>query len=131
MVTMDGNVMMGGGAAMADNKVFPSAISVQRLAPQVQRQLRETQELIKDSCQGLVYGSPGPPMQQQPQPKNPSAGPPPPPPQRTSTLRKNVNATVGGANASTASAAVGPVATNNTSFETHPQDYSWYFVGST
>ncbi|TMW52836.1 hypothetical protein DOY81_002103 [Sarcophaga bullata] len=43
---------------------FPPAISVQRLAPQVQRQLRETQELIKDSCPQLYaagYGSPGPP----------------------------------------------------------------------
>uniref|UniRef100_A0A182JKL4 Uncharacterized protein n=1 Tax=Anopheles atroparvus TaxID=41427 RepID=A0A182JKL4_ANOAO len=35
---------------------FPPAIAVQRLAPQVQRQLRETQELIKDSCAQL-YGS--------------------------------------------------------------------------
>lgn len=37
---------------------------MQRLAPQVQRQLRETQELIKDSCPQLYaagYGSPGPP----------------------------------------------------------------------
>ncbi|GAB0089672.1 uncharacterized protein DMENIID0001_042510 [Sergentomyia squamirostris] len=44
---------------------FPPAISVQRLAPQVQRQLRETQELIKDSCPQMYaagYGSPGPPM---------------------------------------------------------------------
>ncbi|XP_073837076.1 target of wingless repressor isoform X2 [Musca autumnalis] len=43
---------------------FPPAISVQRLAPQVQRQIRETQELIKDSCPQLYtagYGSPGPP----------------------------------------------------------------------
>uniref|UniRef100_A0A182QTT8 Uncharacterized protein n=1 Tax=Anopheles farauti TaxID=69004 RepID=A0A182QTT8_9DIPT len=43
---------------------FPPAIAVQRLAPQVQRQLRETQELIKDSCAqlyGSAYGSPGPP----------------------------------------------------------------------
>lgn len=41
---------------------FPPAISVQRLAPQVQRQLRETQELIKDSTVQLYaagYGSPG------------------------------------------------------------------------
>ncbi|XP_055910642.1 uncharacterized protein LOC129945007 [Eupeodes corollae] len=48
---------------------FPPAISVQRLAPQVQRQLRETQELIKDSCPQLYaagYGSPGPPMRSQP-----------------------------------------------------------------
>uniref|UniRef100_A0A336MFV5 CSON000830 protein n=1 Tax=Culicoides sonorensis TaxID=179676 RepID=A0A336MFV5_CULSO len=44
---------------------FPPAISVQRLAPQVQRQLRETQELIKDSTVQLYaagYGSPGPPQ---------------------------------------------------------------------
>uniref|UniRef100_A0A182FG35 Uncharacterized protein n=1 Tax=Anopheles albimanus TaxID=7167 RepID=A0A182FG35_ANOAL len=44
---------------------FPPAIAVQRLAPQVQRQLRETQELIKDSCAqlyGSAYGSPGPPV---------------------------------------------------------------------
>lgn len=44
---------------------FPPAISVQRLAPQVQRQLRETQELIRDSCPQLYaagYGSPGPPL---------------------------------------------------------------------
>uniref|UniRef100_A0A182P1Y6 Uncharacterized protein n=1 Tax=Anopheles epiroticus TaxID=199890 RepID=A0A182P1Y6_9DIPT len=45
---------------------FPPAIAVQRLAPQVQRQLRETQELIKDSCVQLygsaAYGTgPGPP----------------------------------------------------------------------
>lgn len=48
---------------------FPPAISVQRLAPQVQRQIRETQELIKDSCPQLYaagYGSPGPPMRTQP-----------------------------------------------------------------
>ncbi|XP_055382147.1 putative uncharacterized protein DDB_G0294196 isoform X2 [Condylostylus longicornis] len=48
---------------------FPPAISVQRLAPQVQRQLRETQELIKDSCPQLYaagYGSPGPPLRSQP-----------------------------------------------------------------
>ncbi|XP_075161840.1 target of wingless repressor isoform X2 [Haematobia irritans] len=47
---------------------FPPAISVQRLAPQVQRQLRETQELIKDSCPQLYaagYGSPGPPLRNQ------------------------------------------------------------------
>lgn len=47
---------------------FPPAISVQRLAPQVQRQLRETQELIKDSCPQLYaagYGSPGPPLRSQ------------------------------------------------------------------
>lgn len=37
---------------------FPPAISVNRLNPQVQRQLRETQELIKDSCSQL-YGSSG------------------------------------------------------------------------
>lgn len=40
--------------------MFPPAISVQRLAPQVQRQLRETQELIKDSCQQMytsAYGN--------------------------------------------------------------------------
>lgn len=38
------------------------------LAPQVQRQIRETQELIKDSCPQLYggYGSPGPPMRTQP-----------------------------------------------------------------
>lgn len=38
---------------------------MQRLAPQVQRQLRETQELIRDSCPQLYaagYGSPGPPL---------------------------------------------------------------------
>lgn len=49
---------------------FPPAISVQRLTPQVQRQLRETQELIKDQCQQLYptgYGSPGPPIRAQPQ----------------------------------------------------------------
>ncbi|XP_067613304.1 mastermind-like domain-containing protein 1 isoform X2 [Eurosta solidaginis] len=48
---------------------FPPAISVQRLAPQVQRQLRETQELIKDSCPQLFAtgygGSPGPPIRNQ------------------------------------------------------------------
>lgn len=47
---------------------FPPAISVQRLTPQVQRQLRETQELIKDSCPQLYaagYGSPGPPSRSQ------------------------------------------------------------------
>ncbi|XP_058838927.1 alpha-protein kinase 1 isoform X2 [Topomyia yanbarensis] len=47
-----------------DTPRFPPAISVQRLAPQVQRQIRETQELIKDSCSQLYatnYGSPGPP----------------------------------------------------------------------
>lgn len=48
---------------------FPAAISVQRLPSQVQRQIRETQELIKDSCPQLYaagYGSPGPgpPMRQ-------------------------------------------------------------------
>lgn len=50
---------------------FPAAISVQRLAPQVQRQLRETQELIKDSCTQLYaagYGSPGPPIRTQQRP---------------------------------------------------------------
>lgn len=56
---------------------FPPAISVQRLTPQVQRQLRETQELMKDPCQQLYptgYGSPGPPIrvtQQQRQPRRP------------------------------------------------------------
>ncbi|KXJ73799.1 hypothetical protein RP20_CCG014991 [Aedes albopictus] len=48
----------------SDAPRFPPAISVQRLAPQVQRQIRETQELIKDSCSQLYtsgYGSPGPP----------------------------------------------------------------------
>lgn len=51
---------------------FPPAISVQRLAPQVQRQIRETQELIKDSCPQLYaagYG-PGPPMRSQPRQAN-------------------------------------------------------------
>ena len=41
---------------------------MQRLAPQVQRQIRETQELIKDSCPQLYaagYGSPGPPLRSQ------------------------------------------------------------------
>lgn len=52
---------------------FPPAISVNRLNPQVQRQLRETQELIKDSCSQL-YGSSGytgagpPGMRAQPRP---------------------------------------------------------------
>lgn len=38
------------------------------MAPQVQRQLRETQELIKDACPQLYaagYNSPGPPMRTQ------------------------------------------------------------------
>ncbi|XP_054735519.1 uncharacterized protein LOC129242740 [Anastrepha obliqua] len=56
---------------------FPPAISVQRLAPQVQRQLRETQELIKDSCPQLFAagygGSPGPPIRNQA--KNPNRRP--------------------------------------------------------
>ncbi|XP_037818416.1 AP2-associated protein kinase 1 isoform X3 [Lucilia sericata] len=61
-----GDVMHNAQASMAPNTEyrFPPAISVQRLAPQVQRQLRETQELIKDSCPQLYaagYGSPGPP----------------------------------------------------------------------
>jgi len=59
-------------AAPAAEYKFPPAISVQRLAPQVQRQLRETQELIKDSCPQLYaagYGSPGPPI------RNPSRNP--------------------------------------------------------
>lgn len=112
--------MDGGVTMMTENKVFPAAISVQRLAPQVQRQLRETQELIKDSCQGLVYGSPGPPTQQQ-QPQKmlvqpgPSTSTGPPPPPRTSTLRKNVNVNAGSSSGNSATA-------NNTSFET--QDYS-------
>lgn len=117
-------VVMDGSGSMVENKVFPAAISVQRLAPQVQRQLRETQELIKDSCQGLVYGSPGPPPPQQQkllvQPGPPPSSGPPPPPQRTSTLRKNVNANAGAASSNSASVA----ANNNTSFETHSQDYS-------
>lgn len=117
------NPLMGVGN-MVENKVFPAAISVQRLTPQVQRQLRETQELMKDSCQGLVYGSPGPPHQQPQQPKMmvqpgppPSTGPPPPP-QRTSTLRKSV--LVGAAVAS----AAGTANNNTSSFESHPQDKS-------
>lgn len=130
-----GNINSGGNVGqqvtMTENKVFPPAISVQRLNAQQLRQLRETQEMIKDSCQGLVYGSPGPP--QQPQQKqlygqpgvNTSTassgggggGGPPPPPQRTSTLRKNVNAGP--------SAVADSSSANNTStFETHPQDYS-------
>lgn len=51
---------------------FPPAISVQRLAPQVQRQIRETQELIKETCPQRYtagYGSPGPPMRSQRQPR--------------------------------------------------------------
>lgn len=60
---------------MQQQQRFPPAISVQRLAPQVQRQLRETQELIMESCpQRYVagYGSPGPPVrsQQRPQRRN-------------------------------------------------------------
>jgi hypothetical protein len=51
---------------------FPPAIAVQRLAPQVQRQLRETQELIKDSCSQLYgsgYTGVGPPaLRTQPRP---------------------------------------------------------------
>lgn len=114
------NPMMGvvmDSGAMVENKVFPPAISVQRLAPQLQRQLRETQELIKDTCPQL-YGSPGPPQQQQQQmlmqtgPPPPPLTGPPPPPQRTSTLRKNGSS---GAQAQ---------ANNNTSFETHSQEYS-------
>lgn len=115
------NPMMGvvmDSGAMVENKVFPPAISVQRLAPQLQRQLRETQELIKDTCPQL-YGSPGPPQQQQSQQMLMQTGPPPPPltgppppPQRTSTLRKNGSS---GAQAQ---------ANNNTSFETHSQEYS-------
>ncbi|EDW78699.2 uncharacterized protein Dwil_GK12562 [Drosophila willistoni] len=59
-------------APAATEYKFPPAISVQRLAPQVQRQLRETQELIKDSCPQLYaagYGSPGPPI------RNPNRNP--------------------------------------------------------
>ncbi|XP_050074404.1 putative uncharacterized protein DDB_G0271606 isoform X2 [Anopheles maculipalpis] len=58
---------VGGPLSMssASEPRFPPAIAVQRLAPQVQRQLRETQELIKDSCvqlYGSAYGTgPGPP----------------------------------------------------------------------
>lgn len=113
------NPLMGVGN-MVENKVFPAAISVQRLTPQVQRQLRETQELMKDSCQGLVYGSPGPPQQPKMmvQPGPPPSTGPPPPPQRTSTLRKNV--LVGAAVAS----AAGTANNNTSSFESHPQDYS-------
>lgn len=114
------NPMMGvvmDSGAMVENKVFPPAISVQRLAPQLQRQLRETQELIKDTCPQL-YGSPGPPQQQQQQmlmqtgPPPPPLTGPPPPPQRTSTLRKN------------GSSGAQVQANNNTSFETHSQEYS-------
>lgn len=105
MMTMDG-AMVGG-----ENKVFPAAISVQRLAPQVQRQIRE----IKDSCPPGLYGSPGPP----PLPLGQSTGIPPPPPQRMSTLRKPPTA---GAAAMTGTAQ-GAVA-NNTSFETHSKEYS-------
>ncbi|XP_070497539.1 forkhead box protein P2 isoform X2 [Chironomus tepperi] len=36
---------------------FPHAISVNRLAPQVQRQLRETQELIKADCPPMYQGA--------------------------------------------------------------------------
>ncbi|XP_039489290.1 histone-lysine N-methyltransferase 2D isoform X1 [Drosophila santomea] len=67
-----GEMMHGVQAAPAAEYKFPPAISVQRLAPQVQRQLRETQELIKDSCPQLYaagYGSPGPPI------RNPSRNP--------------------------------------------------------
>lgn len=57
---------VGGPLSMSSTEPrFPPAIAVQRLAPQVQRQLRETQELIKDSCvqlYGSAYGTgPGPP----------------------------------------------------------------------
>ncbi|XP_017048487.1 mediator of RNA polymerase II transcription subunit 15 isoform X2 [Drosophila ficusphila] len=67
-----GEMMHGVQAAPTAEYKFPPAISVQRLAPQVQRQLRETQELIKDSCPQLYaagYGSPGPPI------RNPSRNP--------------------------------------------------------
>ncbi|XP_016934086.2 mediator of RNA polymerase II transcription subunit 15 isoform X1 [Drosophila suzukii] len=67
-----GEMMHGTQPAPAAEYKFPPAISVQRLAPQVQRQLRETQELIKDSCPQLYaagYGSPGPPI------RNPSRNP--------------------------------------------------------
>ncbi|XP_020801656.1 mediator of RNA polymerase II transcription subunit 15 isoform X3 [Drosophila serrata] len=67
-----GDMMHGVQTAPAAEYKFPPAISVQRLAPQVQRQLRETQELIKDSCPQLYaagYGSPGPPI------RNPSRNP--------------------------------------------------------
>ncbi|KAH8379254.1 hypothetical protein KR009_003867 [Drosophila setifemur] len=67
-----GEMMHGVQAAPAAEYKFPPAISVQRLAPQVQRQLRETQELIKDSCPQLYaagYGSPGPPI------RNPNRNP--------------------------------------------------------
>lgn len=62
-------------ASPEQNVRFPPAISVQRLAPQVQRQLRETQELIKDSCPQLYaagYGSPGPPVRAQQRPNRPN-----------------------------------------------------------
>uniref|UniRef100_A0A182UX26 Uncharacterized protein n=1 Tax=Anopheles merus TaxID=30066 RepID=A0A182UX26_ANOME len=57
---------VGGPLSMSSAEPrFPPAIAVQRLAPQVQRQQRETQELIKDSCvqlYGSAYGTgPGPP----------------------------------------------------------------------
>ncbi|KAH8364877.1 hypothetical protein KR084_013030 [Drosophila pseudotakahashii] len=67
-----GEMMHGVQPAPTAEYKFPPAISVQRLAPQVQRQLRETQELIKDSCPQLYaagYGSPGPPI------RNPSRNP--------------------------------------------------------
>ncbi|KAH8314728.1 hypothetical protein KR074_012130 [Drosophila pseudoananassae] len=67
-----GEMMHGVQPAPAVEYKFPPAISVQRLAPQVQRQLRETQELIKDSCPQLYaagYGSPGPPI------RNPNRNP--------------------------------------------------------
>ncbi|KPU78976.1 uncharacterized protein Dana_GF23553, isoform E [Drosophila ananassae] len=67
-----GEMMHGVQPASAVEYKFPPAISVQRLAPQVQRQLRETQELIKDSCPQLYaagYGSPGPPI------RNPNRNP--------------------------------------------------------
>lgn len=47
---------------------FPPSISVQRLPAQLQRQIRETQEFIKDSTMQLYaggFGSPGPPMRVQ------------------------------------------------------------------
>uniref|UniRef100_A0A1A9W3F4 Uncharacterized protein n=1 Tax=Glossina brevipalpis TaxID=37001 RepID=A0A1A9W3F4_9MUSC len=56
------NYMNGGRGSQSSAMALQ--LAVQRLAPQVQRQLRETQELIKDSCPQLYatgYGSPGPP----------------------------------------------------------------------
>lgn len=114
-----GSMGMQMDPSMDTNMVFPSAISVQRLTPQVQRQIRETQELIKDSCPQL-YGSPGPPQQQQQQ-----VVVPPPPPQRTSTLRKNVGSGQGQPQPQPPGPLSGSqVANNNTSFETHSQEYS-------